>query len=1347
MANLVWITPQKTIANMETGVPVSIQIEALDTRNVGNSISYHLISGSLPAGLTLSPSGVISGTPSYLNNATNYFNNNTFNFVIRARTLDLSIVDGAFSIIVTNAFNKGFAWVTASGSLGTLPNSEYYDLPLLAEDASGSMIQYEFISGTLPPGMQVVTYTQTVSVAKNQLVANVLQMASVEALAVSYYVFGTGVPAQTTIAAIDSVALTVTLSNNVTTLISAGTEINFVSQGYLQGTPTLLTAETFDQSTEYQFTVRAFNAKGEVRDQGFSLTITNVSAPIILPSTQFLGDVFDGAYFNEQLVVSELNPNAKIQWSLVNGSLPTGVSLNTSTGVLSGYITPLPLTGQFGPPGFDGDSATQGVITQQQDFDSSPYDFNNITQSLSYSFTVQAYDGANYAQQQYTISVISRTGFTADTANLVNDTYITIDSDIVYTPLVVNPSRTMPIARANSYYAFQVVGYDYQGDAITYSISQQNGTFDASTATDIGFDVVAFDSSNLSGGASSLPGIGLDSNTGWISGFVLTGSTAPVQQYQIGVTLSKTHNTSTGAVVVSSVPVYFNLTVLSNINNILKWSSPANLGTINNGAISELYISAVSTLGYGLKYSLVNAPGVSCALPQGLTLLPNGEISGRVSFEIFTVDRGDCTFDNKTNTYDHTYSFVAQAATPDGVSVIAQEFTITVAQSNKYPYVDLYLHALISNSERQLFNSIINNTEIFNTAYLYRPYDPWFGVQTRLSTLFLPGLNAKTLDQFESAIAENHYIKNYNFGDVKTASVLDANYNVKYEVVYVEIIDPEETASNKGPALEIDLQGAITNPYIDSSGNQIEVLYPNTSTNMIDRLVSAINYQNQNSLPDWMTSNQPGQSGGNTFSPPLGFVKAVVLAYALPGKGSLLAYRIKNSNFNFNQIQFTTDRYEIDNYYASNFDFASNTFAISTETTFDTTPTQIGVLSNIVNYGVSIPFDQINGRSVDYINSNFNGLDGVQDFATGDTLIFVKQENFTPIEPYDGWLQYTDGFIGTSLTGGTGGYDSGAFDGYSIVPGYLNNISSTNNFTGDGVTTLYTITQYITDPTQVKVYINSVLQPSTSYTISGTKLTLVSAPAFTTPPPLPAQITVYNGSYYQELSGDGVIRSFALSAYAGVPSLVTVNGTSVSPSSYSVSQTTVNAGSFVIGQTYVVSSVGTLTDWTAVGFNGLNSSVVVGSIFTATAAGSGDGVATCPTITFNTAPPLRQLSPTAPTITVTVGNNKNERAGIWQININNGIVNLVFLSTVPLNNRVQIIHGGTYSGAILFYNPIYSSPQTVPGFTTFVIDPTTQLRKTTFNNNTTKFFSYRDQYYTPGSEAKYIKFPQYGVFN
>jgi len=826
--------------------------------------------------------------------------------------------------------------------------------------------------------------------------------------------------------------------------------MQMLSSGYLQGVPTFLNPVVVNQSQVYRFTIRATNNLNHIIDRSFSLNVTNVYGPIVEPTTKFLGTHFDGSFFSQQLTVLESNPVVSVQWKVVSGSLPEGVTLDAN-GLLSGYIQPLQLVGQWGPGGYDGDTTQGEIIVEQQQYANGPYDFNQLNQSKGYSFTVQAFDGANYDLQDYEIDVISRGGFTADSTNLINDSYITIDSLNNYIPVLLNSGTTLPVARQDSYYAFKFQGYDFLNDPITYSLAITAGTFD----DNIGFDPLdrndsnnglagSFDSFDPNGSATNnLPGLLLDANSGWLYGKVGTQAEA-YKTYTFGVVVYKMVDT----VKFASQPIYFTLPVLGDVNNVIEWITPSNLGLVNNGIVSELNVKAKSIVGKPLTYTIYDQVGIPAALPQGLRLLPSGDISGRVSFEAFNIDDYATTFDGSSTTIDRVFKFTVKAETSDGTASSLREFTIKLNVINTEPYENLYLRAMPAHDQRQIYNSIVSDTEIFDPAVIYRPTDPWFGVRKNIEMLFVSGLTSKTLEDYQTAIIKNHWRKTYNFADVKTAVVLDDFYNVKYEVVYIDMVDPAMNANNHGAPIELDLSNTITNPYIDENGVSHNVVYPNSTENMIKRLESSIGYTDQSSLPPWMASNQPDPTAPNKFKTPLGYTKAVVLAYTIPGASKLIAYRLKNSGISFNNVDFTVDRYITDNYYSTYYNPATHTYLKGVETTFDSLPTKnIGAIVAKVNYAVTVPYNQINGRPVSYIAAN-GGIDGRNDFEQGQTIVFVQQEGWSNAGPYDGWVNYTSSFIGDNiLTQSIEGYDSGSYDTYSVVPGYLEmiqNIAPTN---------------------------------------------------------------------------------------------------------------------------------------------------------------------------------------------------------------------------------------------------------------------------------------------------------------
>lgn len=1057
MASLSWITPTGPLANVLSNVPLTVALQAVDT-DQSATITYLKISGALPTGLTLNANGVITGIPT----TTDYLPSERYSFVARARSSNGYVLDGNFEIILDNTVNSNFAWVTPAGSLGTVPAGNFYSLVLEAESPNNAPITYQMISGELPAGMRIVSKQANANVSiTTQTISNILPLDSVRYVEAGYYVSAPNISAGTTIVSVDPTTNTVTLSTTPTSLFTAGSQIRFYSPGYLQGVPEFLTAASIDANvashiSTYRFSVRASIASGHLIDRSFSLSLTNVTPPIIVPTVPNLGIHFDGSYFSQQLSIAELNPNAQITWNIESGELPPGVLLS-SNGLLSGYIQPLQLVGDFGPANYDGETIQNGTVIDAE-FDHGPYDFTQLNQTLTFGFTVQAFDGANYATQRYNIQVVGRSAWTADmTYNGVNDTYLTADSINSYVPTLLTDNTTLPVGRQDTYYAFKFEGTDFSGNNITYSVATIAGTFDAyvntSTIQDIGFDslwqdsyngvititrpggIGAFDSFNVSNvSPQTLPGLILDAQTGWLYG-KLNSQTTSLQHYEFGVQVSRV----VGNVTYSSKPRFFTLPVLGDVNNVIEWVTPSDLGTISNGLVSEIAIEALSLSGQELTYSLLDTAGVQARLPQGLHLLSTGVISGRVSFEAFSLDQGTTIFDGGSLTVDRVANFTVVAQTADGSASSTREFTVKLNVINQNPYDNLYLKALLPLQQRQIYRDIINNTSIFDANVIYRPTDPWFGVQQELSMLFMSGLTSADLNQFEIAIAKNHWTKTFNFGEIKTAVVLDDAYQVKYEVVYVELLDPNQNSMSSFPPLEVNLSGIIANPYIDANGNQFKIVYPNASGDMVTRLVNGIGYYDQSSLPEWMSSNQINATNAAVFNPPLGYTQGAVLAYTKPGYSNQVAYRLRKAGINFQNIRFTVDRYTVDDYYSTN--FTNNTWDGGTETTFDALPRKnVGEIVADVNYAATVPFDQINGRPVSYINSR-GGIDGITTFASGQTLVFAQQEQFLPPSPYDGWVEYFDGFIGDHiLTSTVEGYDSEAYDRYTVIPGFLEQV-------------------------------------------------------------------------------------------------------------------------------------------------------------------------------------------------------------------------------------------------------------------------------------------------------------------
>lgn len=1087
------------------------------------------------------------------------------------------------------------SWKTPKGDLGTIPESQFYSFQLEAIDSDEQPLFYSFISGELPGGMYV---TRT---------------------------------------------------------------------GELRGVPTI--TQIVLQTRSYAFTVRATNPDGGVADRSFSLTVSNIFGPEIFPKLDLIGAWFDGTYLEYQFESINDNPAAVETWKVIGGTLPPGVTLDT-TGKLSGFVELI------------------AANTDLLGFEAAPVDLIGIdivplSADRYYNFTVQVTDGAKFNSVNVRVLIVSKGNYSADNEiTLINNTFIKVDADNKYRPIMLNvpatitklvsgdrfaykllayepqgqdvswkideykfsgldeldaaPSETLPgdgtigpytlslesvygpltessisvrvngrvapipgvdftvagdqltfkynnisyIARTGGTSIVQIFTHDYKvGDQVVVSgasDSSFNGKFTIVNVTGIsiyyqqnlpdveftesigkvsvflptpndtievlylqlgpapggrGFDTLLFDQ-----GAEGLP-IGLEINTdsGWISG-TLPPQIPDLQTYSVNVRAYRTSDPT-----LESELGQLTIIVKRTLNELISWNTPSNLGTIDNGAISELYVEAENNLGKELEYKIIydNYRRV----PQGLKMLRSGRLIGRVTFRYFSLDSAFAyinlastdgivpgmslqgvgiasgsevteviddntiivrpaiyvrqgavlTFSNETTTkvatsvsnaistaidggrttFDQKSTFTVQATAIDGSISSVKNFTVVVRPRNLAPYENLYLKAMLPEVQRRSLANIVEDKSIFPTSLLYRPDDPYFGVSKSFKMLFLPGLSSAKITEYTTAIANNHYTKNIDFGSIKTARAIDKTGKVVYEVVYVEAVDPMQFDTS-GPALQRIL--SIANGYLYNN-QEYKTIYPNSFNNMQYRIDNTIGYTNRGALPTWMTSVQE-----NGLVP--GLTRAIVLAYTQPGASKLIQYRLQASGaLPAGKFSFVADRYQWENYLSKYFDPTTGSFQPSRDTTFDRYPklrasadivvtqstensinsttvriednqlvgvgwiiTGISSTSTIpvtgipiasingnlltlsteatissgeqlkidgtarADYAVSVPFNTINGSTRTHA-ANYNLIDGKKDFIDGETIIFTKSTDFANNPPLNGWIDRDGKYI------------------------------------------------------------------------------------------------------------------------------------------------------------------------------------------------------------------------------------------------------------------------------------------------------------------------------------------------
>jgi hypothetical protein len=147
MAQPTWNTAAGSLGNFPFQYPISVQLSA-SAVTPATTITYTLLSGSLPIGLTLSSSGLISGTPTFVSEL------EISNFAVRATDNLNNLTDRTFSMTVSGSAIPYFT--TPTGSLFTTNDSlwiEYqigYTVPI-----ADTPTVVRVTDGELPPGLEI----------------------------------------------------------------------------------------------------------------------------------------------------------------------------------------------------------------------------------------------------------------------------------------------------------------------------------------------------------------------------------------------------------------------------------------------------------------------------------------------------------------------------------------------------------------------------------------------------------------------------------------------------------------------------------------------------------------------------------------------------------------------------------------------------------------------------------------------------------------------------------------------------------------------------------------------------------------------------------------------------------------------------------------------------------------------------------------------------------------------------------------------------------------------------------------------------------------------------------------
>jgi hypothetical protein len=789
MAQPIWNTPAGSVGSFPALLTSEFQLSASAVLPAV-SVSYSLISGNLPDGISITSRGLLYGTPSLV--ARNYVST----FTVRVTDNLGNLRDRTFSMTITGSAIPQFT--TPNGSILTTQDSIWVEIPIaISNPKSDNPVIVQVREGSLPPGLEI----DTLGVIRGYA----------------------SPPVYTTTQSNIITTATQTISSNNTIIVGS-------TSGFTVGRPVVFSGSPFG-GTNAGLT---YYVKSILNSTTFTISATQNGPTYILTDNNGLMTVTLPA-------VSVGNPTTRTFTFSLELSSPLGNNIGTYSITVVNQNVPV----SQGGPGKPNNSRLPVL------FNTRPPTYNINDSDPYYGY--------------YILPTVSP----VQSANMGN-------------------------FQSGEYFAFKMLGYDFDGNPIRYAFS------------------------NLPAGLTG------DVTTGWITGTpTLTSSGLSNYSFSVGVYKADSP--------VYASPFYnFNFTLERDITGNIIWITDSSLGQLLNGTISTLAVRANSDV--DLSYRIVSG-----SLPPNLTLADNGEIIGRVADQPTDqyLSQGDITSYTLTvQAYSKTYPTVSSSKT----------FNVSVFQEFTQPTETIYIKAAPPINNRQILRELLESDTIIPNDYLYRPNDQYFGKSTSIIYEHAYGIYASDIQEYLAAVTKNHYWRNITLGEIKTAIARNNAGEIIYEVVYSQLIDNLVNPNGVSVNIEVDWPRLIdlgkgpwytsnTNifasweellgqQYIDSlSPGYASILYPNSLYNMRTRVAQNLGQEYDSKLlPQWMTSQQ---LNGST----LGYTPAWVIAYTKPGYADIIKNNIQTmwtdpvgNPYTLNLINFQIDRFSVDKSATYNYD-------------------------------------------------------------------------------------------------------------------------------------------------------------------------------------------------------------------------------------------------------------------------------------------------------------------------------------------------------------------------------------------------------------------------------------------
>ena len=318
MATPVWTTTAGKIATIDEQASFSLQLDAT------HATTYSVIAGSLPVGMQVTSTGLLTGTPAEVAKRTLY------TFVVRA-TAGTTITDRTFSLDVQGADAPTFT--TASGQL-RLDDSTSVGLYWVIDGSSvsfqmqatdsdtraGQQLVYEIVQGELPPGI-------TMSISG--LISGIVELTDDERFGVRGGYDGSGNEDEFD-GTYDNTVTTKSISKNFDFVVRVSDGTSFVEQN----NSIFVYSADFWRVSNTAITID----KTEIDGSPLTMDLSANRRPVFRTGSDL------GTFRHDNAIVVKIDVEnfdalqGDLTYSIQSGSLPTGLNIDINSGEIYGTL-------------------------------------------------------------------------------------------------------------------------------------------------------------------------------------------------------------------------------------------------------------------------------------------------------------------------------------------------------------------------------------------------------------------------------------------------------------------------------------------------------------------------------------------------------------------------------------------------------------------------------------------------------------------------------------------------------------------------------------------------------------------------------------------------------------------------------------------------------------------------------------------------------------------------------------------------------------------------------------------------------------------------------------------------